>query len=122
MQAVNSDYILNGLETVKFVFCLQIYALADRTMNSKFSILHSASPRVVLKFLVHCTISACVYFVNKTLTAVSNPYTHTAPSFSAVRACYVLIFIGWKAENVRGSDYLRKQVDSVFSTRLTIYK
>jgi hypothetical protein len=63
MQAVNSDYILNGLETVKFVFCLQIYALADLTMNSKFSILHSASPRAVglLKFIVHCTISACVY-------------------------------------------------------------
>ena len=61
MQAVNSDYILNGLETVKFVFCLQIYALADRTMNLKFSILHSASPPAVLKFLDLCTISACVY-------------------------------------------------------------
>ena len=24
------------------------------TMNSKFSILHSAKPRAVLKFLVHC--------------------------------------------------------------------
>ena len=74
MQAENSDYILNGLETVKFVFCLQIYALADRTINSKFSILHSASPRAVFS----CTISLVHdqrvrIFVNKTLTAVSNP-------------------------------------------------
>ena len=39
-QAVDSDFILNVLETVKFVFCLQIHALAKRTMNSKFCILH----------------------------------------------------------------------------------
>ena len=39
---VNSDYILNVLETVKFVFCLQIHALAECTMNAKFCILHSA--------------------------------------------------------------------------------
>ena len=41
-QAVNSNFILNVLETVKFVFCLQIHALAKCTMNSKFCILHSA--------------------------------------------------------------------------------
>ena len=35
-RAVNSDYILNVLETTKFVFCLQIHALAECTMNSKF--------------------------------------------------------------------------------------
>ena len=39
---VNSDYILNVLETVKFVFCLQMHALAECIMNSKFCILHSA--------------------------------------------------------------------------------
>ena len=39
---VNSDYILNVLETVKFVFCLQIHALAECTMNSKFCVLHLA--------------------------------------------------------------------------------
>ena len=39
---LNSDHILNVLETVKFVFCLQIHALAECTMNSKFCILHSA--------------------------------------------------------------------------------
>ena len=39
---VNSDHILNVLETAKFVFCLQIHALAECTMNSKFCILHSA--------------------------------------------------------------------------------
>ena len=36
-QAVNSDFILNVVETVKFVFCLQIHALAKCTMNSKFN-------------------------------------------------------------------------------------
>ena len=40
---MNSDYILNVLETVKFVFCLQIHALAEHTMNSTFSILHSVT-------------------------------------------------------------------------------
>ena len=40
----------------------------------KFSILHSASPRAVLKFLVHCTYDQRMrILVNKTLTAVSNP-------------------------------------------------
>ena len=34
-RAVNSDYILNVLETVKFVFCLQIHVLAECTMNEK---------------------------------------------------------------------------------------
>ena len=37
---MNSDYIVNMLETVKFVFCLQIHALAECTMNSQFCILH----------------------------------------------------------------------------------
>jgi hypothetical protein len=73
VQAVNSDYILNVLETAKFVFCLQIYALADRTMNSKFSILHSASPRAVLKISRSLYDQRVRIFVNKTLTAVSNP-------------------------------------------------
>ena len=39
---MNSDYVSKVLETVKFVFCLQIHALAECTMNSTFSILHSA--------------------------------------------------------------------------------
>ena len=38
---MNSDYILNVLETVK-LFCLQIHAFAECTMNLKFCILHSA--------------------------------------------------------------------------------
>ena len=56
-----------------FVFCFQIHALAYRTMNSKFSILHLASLIAVLK------ISRSLYgkrervFENKTLTTVSNP-------------------------------------------------
>ena len=59
---VNSDHILNVLETVKFVFCLQIHALAECTMNSKFCIIF----RSLYIQLVHV-------FVNKTLTTVSNP-------------------------------------------------
>ena len=61
---MNSDYVLNVLETVKFVVCLQIHALAECTMNSKFSILHSASPGGLVqytKFFVHRTFSWCVY-------------------------------------------------------------
>ena len=42
-QPVNSNHILNVLETVKFVLCLQIHALAECTMNSKFCILHKAT-------------------------------------------------------------------------------
>ena len=59
---VNSDYILNVLETVKFVFCLQIHALAECTMNSKFCILHSApaaSCSIQNSFIVH-SARACI--------------------------------------------------------------
>ena len=34
------------------MFCLQIHARAGRTMNEKFSILHEATPRAVLKISV----------------------------------------------------------------------
>ena len=51
---MNSDIILNVLETVKFVFYLQIHALAKRTMNSKFCTLHSASCSIQsFSFIVH---------------------------------------------------------------------
>ena len=73
MQAVNSDHILKVLETGMFVFCLQIHALADRTMNSKFSILHSAAPRVGLKVSRSLFGQLVRVFVNKTITTVSNP-------------------------------------------------
>ena len=64
---VNSDHILNVLETVKFVFCLQIHALAECTMNSA----PAASCSIQnFSFIVH---SARGLFVNKTLTTVSNP-------------------------------------------------
>jgi hypothetical protein len=36
MQAVNSDYILNWLETVKFVFCLQIQGVSKKTQPRNF--------------------------------------------------------------------------------------
>ena len=52
---VNSDHILNVLETVKFVFCLQIHAFGECTMNEKFCILHEAAGAV------HCTFSSCMY-------------------------------------------------------------
>ena len=70
---VNSDHILNVLETVKFVFCLQIHALAECTMNIKFCVLHSARAASCsiqnFSFIVH---SARACFVNKTFTTVSN--------------------------------------------------
>ena len=66
-RAVNSDYILNLLETVKLVFCLQIHALAECTMNLKFSVLQSARrPRAVYKifsFIVH-SARACIFKQN----------------------------------------------------------
>ena len=40
---MNSDYILNVLETVKFVFCLQIHARAEYTMNEKFCLLQEVA-------------------------------------------------------------------------------
>ena len=55
---VNSDHILNVLETVKFVFCLQIHALAECTMNSKFCILHEAAG-ADFSFIVH-SARACI--------------------------------------------------------------
>ncbi len=57
----------------KFVFRLQIHALADCTMNSKFSILHSALPRSVLKISRSLYSQLVHVFVNKTLTSVCNP-------------------------------------------------
>ena len=56
-----------------FVFCFQIHALAYRTMNSKFSILHSASLRAVLKISRSLYGKRVRVFENKTLTTVSNP-------------------------------------------------
>ena len=53
------------------MFCLQIHALAGRTMNSKFSILHSATPRAVLKISHSLCGQRVRVFVNKTLTTVS---------------------------------------------------
>ena len=71
-QAVNSDFN-KWVRDFKFVFSLQIYALADCTMNSKFSILHSALPRSVLKISRSLYSQLVHAFVNKTLTSVSNP-------------------------------------------------
>ena len=83
---VNSDHILNVLETVKFVFCSQIHALAECTMNSKFcklhsapaascSILHSAPAASCsmqnFSFIVH-SARACICKQNTNVT-VSNP-------------------------------------------------
>ena len=62
---MNSDYILNVLETVKFVFWLQIHALVKCTMNEKFCILHEAAGAEYIQLVR--------VFVNKTLTTVSNP-------------------------------------------------
>ena len=53
------------------MFCLQIHAHAGSTMNSKFSILHSATPRAVLKISRSLCGQRVRVFVNKTLTTVS---------------------------------------------------
>ena len=59
----------------QFVFCLQIHALAYRTMNSKFSILHEAKLSAVSKVKISSSLNSkrVRVFVNKTLTTVSNP-------------------------------------------------
>ena len=41
---------IKSIRDLKFLFCLRIHALANRTMNSKFSIMNSASPRSLLNF------------------------------------------------------------------------
>ena len=54
-----------------FVFCFQIHALAYCTMKSKFSILHSASLRAVLKISSSLYSKQVRVFENKILTTVS---------------------------------------------------
>ena len=87
---MNSDYILNVLETVKFVFCLQIHALAECTMNSKFSILHSASVGRLLCpdiFQFHCAClrtEICLRELTISRTLNTNPKSSRSvdPQFS----------------------------------------
>jgi len=64
---------IKRVRVCSFVFCWQIHALAGLTMNSKFSILHSATPRAVLKISRSLCGQRVRVFVNKTLTTVSNP-------------------------------------------------
>ena len=67
---MNSDYILNVLETVKFVLCLQIHALAECTiMNSKFCILHSAPP-------ASCSIQNFSFIVHSARACICKQNTH----------------------------------------------
>ena len=68
---MNSDYILNVLETVKFVFCLQIHALAECTMNSKFCILHSASA-------ASCSIQKFSFIVRSARACICKQNTHNS--------------------------------------------
>ena len=72
---MNSDFILNVLETVKFVFRLQIHELVKCTMNSKFCMLHSAPAASCsiqsFSFIIHLA-RACICKQNTNLT-VSNP-------------------------------------------------
>ena len=60
---MNSDFILDVLETVKFVFCLEMHALAKSTMNSIFCILHSAPVALCsiqnFSFIIHLA-RACI--------------------------------------------------------------
>ena len=68
---VNSDHILNVLETVKFVFCLQIHALAECTMNSKFCILHSAPA-------ASCCIQNFLFIVHLARACICKQNTHNS--------------------------------------------
>ena len=68
---MNSDYVLNVLETVKFVFCLQIHALAECTMNSKFCILHSAPT-------ASCSIQNFSFIAHSARTCISKQNTHNS--------------------------------------------
>ena len=70
-QAVNSDFILNVLETVKFVFCLQIHALAKCAMNSKFCILHSAPA-------ASCSIQNFSFIIHLARACICKQNTHNS--------------------------------------------
>ena len=52
---------IKSVGDLKFLFCLRIHTLANRTMNSKFSIINSASPRSLLNlsFIVRLA-RACI--------------------------------------------------------------
>ena len=67
--AVNSDHILNVLETVEFVFCLQITHLMYNELRICFTALGPGG-KENFSFIVRSTRGS---FVNKTLTTVSNP-------------------------------------------------
>ena len=70
-RAVNSDHTLNVLETVKFVFCFQIHALAECTMNSKFCILHSAPA-------ASCSIQNFSFIVHLARACICKQNTHNS--------------------------------------------
>ena len=70
-RAVNSDYILNVLESVKFVVCLQIHTLAECTMNSKFSILHSVPAAL-------CSIQNFSFIVHSARACICKQNTHNS--------------------------------------------
>ena len=68
---MNSDYILNVLETVKFVFCLQIHALAECTMNGKFCILHEVAG-------AECSIQNFSIIVHSARACICKQNTHNS--------------------------------------------
>ena len=70
-QAVNSDFILNVLETIKFVFCLQLHALAKYTMNSKFCILHSTPA-------ASCSIQNFSFIIHLARACICKQNTHNS--------------------------------------------
>ena len=66
---MNSDHILNVLETGKFVFCLQIHARAECTMTPKFCILHSAPA-------ASCSIQNFSFIVHSARACICKQNTH----------------------------------------------
>ena len=56
---------IKSVRDLKFLFCLRIHALANRRMNSKFSIINSASPRSLLNFSFIVRLArACIHKQN----------------------------------------------------------
>ena len=56
------------------MFCLQLHARADCTMNEKFSMLHKAFLGRVLKILSSLYSQQVLIFVKKHEPTVSNPF------------------------------------------------
>ena len=109
---VNSNHILNVLETVKFVFCLQIHALARPRL-----------PRAVYEIFRSLYIQLVHVFVNKTLTTVSNSYRR--PEITLHHCCNIINQLESMKKNTynktRGNTSLHKIIMPNNNSRLKCF-